>query len=100
LLANSYDPDRRDQVRDSLITLLKKFDPFDAVVLQALGNVTGEPSPNARDYVKQSTGRSEDEVLVSFSNLIDLGCLSANTSEYWKPHMAPRGRLLLAAVRN
>jgi hypothetical protein len=99
LLANAYDPGRRDLVRDSLISVLKKFDPFDAVVLQTLGGVTGEPAPNARDYVKGTTARSEDEVLVSFSNLIDFGCLQANPTEYWKPRMAPRGRLLLAAVR-
>jgi hypothetical protein len=100
LLANAYDPSRRDTVRGTLIALLKRFDPFDAVVLQILGEVSGEPSPNARDYVKAVTKRSDDEVMVSFANLTEFGCLSMpNTGEFHKPHMAPRGRLLLAAVR-
>jgi hypothetical protein len=100
LIANAHDPGRRDDVRASLIAVLKRFDPFDAVVLQTLGEVSGEPSPNARDYVKGLTRRSEDEVMVSFANLTEFGCLSTPSSnELWKPIMAPRGRLLLAAVR-
>jgi hypothetical protein len=99
LLANACDPARTDRVRASFIELLKKLDPFDAEVLQILGTVSGEPAPNPRDYVKAQTKRSEDEVMVSFENLINLGCLTQpNTGEMWKPLMAWRGRLLLAAV--
>jgi abortive infection alpha-like protein len=98
LLANACDPARTDRVRASFIELLKKLDPFDAQVLQILGTVSGEPAPNPRDYVKGLTKRSEDEVMVSFENLIELGCFSQRTSETWKPLMASRGRLLLAAV--
>jgi hypothetical protein len=100
LLANAHDPNRRDNVRASLIAVLKRFDPFDAVVLQILGEVIGDPAPNPRDFVKVTTGRSEDEVMVSFANLIEFGCFSLPSSnELWKPLMAARGRLLLAAVR-
>ena len=99
LLANACDPSRHDRVRVSLIDLLKKFDPFDAEVLHILGNVSGVPSPNARDYVIAQTKRSEDEVLLSFENLIEWGCLSKSTSnEIWKPMMSYRGRVLLSAV--
>jgi hypothetical protein len=99
LLANACDPARKDRVRASFIELLKKLDPFDAEVLHILGTVSGQPAPNPRDYVKAQTKRSEDEVMVSFENLIELGCLSQpNTGEAWKPLMASRGRLLLAAV--
>jgi hypothetical protein len=100
LLANVHDPNRRDHIRASLIAVLKRFDPFDAVALQILGDVSGDPAPNPRDFVKAATGRSEDEVMMSFANLIEFGCLSLpSSSELWKPLMAPRGRLLLAAVR-
>jgi hypothetical protein len=44
LLANAFDPARQDQVRLSFVELLKKLDPFDAVVLQVLGEVSGAPS--------------------------------------------------------
>lgn len=99
LLANACDPARKDRVRVSFIELLKKLDPFDADVLQILGAVPGVPAPNPRDYVIAQTKRSEDEVMVSFENLVELGCLSyPNTGERWKPHMASRGRLLLSAV--
>src|SRR5262249_23123844 len=75
LLANACDPARKDRVRASFIDLLKNLDPFDAEVLHILGTVPGQPSPNPRDYVIAKTRRSEDEVLVSFENLIELGCL-------------------------
>jgi hypothetical protein len=101
LLANACDPARKDRVRASFIELLKKLDPFDAQVLQILGTVSGAPAPNARDYVIAQTKRSEDDVMVSFENLIELGCFAKpNTGEIWKPLMAWRGRLLLSAVSN
>ena len=99
LLANACDPARTDRVRASFIELLKKLDPFDAHVLQILGAVSGAPAPNPRDYVIAQTKRSEDDVMVSFENLIELGCLAnPSTGEMWKPLMAWRGRLLLSAV--
>lgn len=97
LLANACDPARKDRVRQSFIELLKKFDPFDAVVLELLGAVSGAPQPNARDYVRTKTNQSENEVMVSLDNLVELGCL-ARTGEHWNPHITPRGRLLLDAV--
>ena len=99
LLANACDPNRSGRVRQSFIDLLRKFDPLDAVILQELGAVSGAPNPNARDFIRSKLKQSENEVMVSFDNLVDLGCLGRAT-EHWNPHITPRGRLLLDAVSN
>jgi hypothetical protein len=90
LLANACDPARTDRVRVSFIELLKKLDPFDAEVLQILGAVSGVPSPNPRDYVIAQSKRSEDEVMVSFENLIELGCLAKPNTMKCGSHSWPR----------
>jgi hypothetical protein len=74
------------------------MDPLDAVVLELIGTVSGAPAPNARDYVKARTSQSDNEVLVSFENLVQLGCL-ATASEAWNPNIRSRGKLLLEAVK-
>jgi hypothetical protein len=63
LLANAFDPSRTNAVRGSFIEILKKFDPMDARVFEAIAAQSGELSPNARDFVVGRLGNvSLDEV--------------------------------------
>ncbi|MGJ4933688.1 Abi-alpha family protein [Bradyrhizobium sp. HKCCYLRH3083] len=100
LLANAFDPNRTHLVRSSFIELLKKFDPMDAVVFEVMASQTGDLSPNARDFVVAKLGSrsSLEEVLVSFENLEQLGCISRMNRDAWNPIITNRGKLLYRAL--
>jgi hypothetical protein len=99
LLANAADPTRSHRVRDSFIAILKRFDPMDAQVFQVMG---GTPhnlvKPNARDFVVETLRSPMEEVLVSFENLQEMGCLSASGRDAWDPIVTNRGQLLYQAL--
>jgi Abortive infection alpha len=100
LLANAFDPRRTNTVRGSFVEILKKFDPMDAVIFEAMASVSGEMSPNARDFVvaKLAGKTSIDETLVSFENLQNLGCISTVNRDVWNPAITSRGKLLYRAL--
>jgi hypothetical protein len=80
---------------------LKKFDPMDARVFEAIAAQSGELSPNARDFVVGRLGNvSLDEVLVSFENLQSVGCVSCLNRDVWNPAITNRGKLLYKALAN
>jgi hypothetical protein len=70
LLANGMDPTRTKQVRLSIITAVKQFDPLDAVVLTRIAE-----SPSNLDRMIAAVGAPVDEILVSFLNLFKIGCI-------------------------
>jgi hypothetical protein len=101
LLAAAMDPQRRRAVRQNVIETLKQMEPLDAATLQAVyENAGAQWSPNGRDALAQRLRVQQDEVLVSFSNLGDLRCITfGNTMPQINPLMAPMGQLLMRATR-
>jgi hypothetical protein len=99
LLANAFDPARSLRVRASFIELAKRLDPYDAVILQKMGesSVGGLLKPNARDFLQASLKLPLNEIMVSFDNLQQLGLTSAQT-ERFNPFVTEKGALFLSAV--
>lgn len=98
LLAAAVDPKRTQLVRQSLISVLKQMDPLDALVLEKLWEMQGTAlTPNGRDFLASMLGYLPEDILVSFSNLKRLECISGAEVN---PVMAPLGRVLLRAVRD
>ncbi len=100
LLAAASDPNRKDLVRQSLITTLKQMDPLDALVLKAVFE-NGSPVwfPNGRDVLAEKLHKSQNEVHVSFNNLVKLQCISLPNLPDLNPSIAPLGSLLMRALR-
>ncbi len=100
LLAAAMDPARAAQVRLSLVDALKRMEPLDALVLEAVNkNPSGNWTPSGRDALKAALNVSQDEVLVSFDSLTKLECLTWPVSgPHINPIMAPLGKLLMQAV--
>jgi Abortive infection alpha len=99
LLANAYDPARSSRVRVSFIEIAKRLDPYDALVLQKMGeaSVRGALKPNSRDFLHASLQPPIPEIVVSFDSLKDLGLIFAR-AESFNPHVTDKGALFLAAV--
>ena len=97
LLANAYDPARSARVRISFIEVVKRLDPYDALILQTMGGAVGELKPNSRDFVQGALQLPLSEIMVSFDNLKNLGLIYA-AAESFNPHVTDKGTLFLAAV--
>jgi hypothetical protein len=100
LTVAAMDPNRRDLVRQSLITTVKQMDPVDVLVFQAIAaNPSASWTPSGRDYIKERLQRSQEEVLVSFDNLERLNCIRfAGSGPKINPILMPLGTLLMRAV--
>jgi hypothetical protein len=96
LLANACDPSRTGRVRTSFIVVLKKLDPLDARVLQAMSN-SGQLSPNARDFLQKALQVSNAEIMVSFENLTEVGLIFSSVEKF-NPHITDKGALLMRAL--
>ncbi|AMN42072.1 Abi-alpha family protein [Rhodoplanes sp. Z2-YC6860] len=101
LLAAATDPRRAHSVRKSFIEIVKQFDPFDALVLDALGSIG--TVPNAGVAIAQKLNRAGDEVIVSFINLERLGLVAcaphAASIDIGQVHIRVAGKELLRAVK-
>jgi hypothetical protein len=99
LLVNAYDPARSSRVRASFIEIGKRLDPYDALILQKMGEAStgGALKPNSRDFLHASLQLPIPEIMVSFDSLKDLGLLIAQ-AERFNPHLSDKGALFLAAV--
>ena len=102
LLAAAADPARKGRVRLEFATTLKQMDPLDAKVLETIyirfpqgfsGNTTG------RDVLSKELRVTQDEILVSFSNLERLGCVDFASPPKINPFASPYGKLLMEALR-
>jgi hypothetical protein len=101
LLAAAMDPKRQSFVRQSLVSTVRQTDPFDVLVFRAvIDNPSGNWSPNGRDYIKGMLDSSQEEVLVSFDNLVRLNCIKFGSVPNINPFVATLGRLLMMAVRD
>jgi hypothetical protein len=99
LLAAAMDPNRQSFVRQSLVSTVKQMDPFDVLILRAVyENPSGSWTPNGRDYMISRFKSSQEEVLVSFDNLVKLNCIGFVSAPNINPLMAPLGRLLMRSV--
>jgi hypothetical protein len=100
LTVAAMDPNRRDLVRQSLITTVKQMDPVDVLVFQVIAtNPSANWAPSGRDYIKERLQRSQEEVLVSFDNLERLNCIRfAGNGPKINPILVPLGTLLMKAV--
>ena len=74
LLAAAMDPARANSVRRSLIEVVSKLEPEDALILPLLmGGMATQPT--AREAVATRLGIDGNAVEMSFLHLIELGCL-------------------------
>lgn len=80
LIVTATDPKRAHLVRQSFIDTLKQFDPYDALVLRARGNIPGRTQGNMLQILAESTKLPQDEVMLSFLHLRDLKCLESKGS--------------------
>jgi len=99
LLANALDPARKDYVRNSFIDIIKRLEPLDALILQAVATLSGEVLPNVYYAVAMRFSRGEDEVRVSLENLTELR-LVGSPQAVMQTHiyLTPKGKMLLRAV--
>jgi hypothetical protein len=99
LLASAMDPARANQVRPSLIELLKNMDPLDATVLQWL---TAAPRPvshgDLAGQIELHLSVSRDEAFFSLEHLHELGCLDPPPDASPVPKVTAKARLLIRAV--
>ena len=75
IIAAAMDPKRSDRVRQSFIATVSRLDPLDALVLKNLYEVTGNLSPNPRDFLASRLQVSSREIDVSVINLEELKCV-------------------------
>jgi hypothetical protein len=77
LLANAMDPERSDTVRLEFISVLKEFNPLDALVLKSIEDLpTGPEEWKHAEELPSLLGFSIDEIEVSYQNLERLGCIN------------------------
>ncbi len=101
LLAAAMDPKRQKYVRQSLISTAAQMDPFDVLVFREVyANPSGNWTPNGRDFMVSKLQSSQEEVLVSFDNLVRLKCITFVSQPPINPIVAPLGRMLMNAVRD
>jgi Abortive infection alpha len=100
LLAAAMDPTRKGQVRLAFIPTLKKMDPLDARVLEAMVSrfPGGFPSGNGRQTLSGLLEVSQDEIVVSFENLKELNCIAVDSAKV-NGNVWPFGKLLMEAVQ-
>jgi Abortive infection alpha len=94
LLAAAADPTRARLVRLAFVDTVKNMDPLDVLVLQRLSTPTNPPANAVADMVS-TLGVTQDDVIVSCNNLMELGCVIGAPGA---PRLTPKGRLLLRAV--
>lgn len=103
LLAAAMDPNRRNAMRQSFVEAVKQMDPLDALVLAAIRDNRGQAwNSNGRDAIARKLNCSTDEVLVSFSHLAELDCISFmdSTGPRIQPYMKSLGTLLMNVVED
>ena len=102
LLAASLDPARATRYRREFIEIAKKLEPLDIVVLPLLAE-SSQLTPNRRAWVAGRTGRSDDEIVVSFRSLVALGLIDSpygpNGNHQLQPMLSSLGREFLFCVR-
>lgn len=99
LIAAAMDANRASRVRLSFIETVKRFDPLDALVLQALAENFGELSPTSRDFLASRLAQPQDEIMLSANNLALCNCVKwrANVVDNPTFYISDYGRALIRA---
>jgi hypothetical protein len=101
LWAAAMDPSRKGSVRRSLIDVVKKMEPVDAIVFDICAREArrkGRLGLTAQNFkIDFKIDFSQDEIIVSIGELGHLGLLSIEGSSV-VGYIGPLGRLLAAAV--
>jgi hypothetical protein len=98
LMAAVVDPDRSGFFRLKFIEIAKRMDPLDAPVLKRLGQYSHPVDHQHRTAIMSALGVTLDQVLVSISNLEELGLVATGTS--YTNTVLPLGREFLRAIDN
>jgi hypothetical protein len=99
LLAAAMDPARTNEVRPSLIELLKHLDPVDALVLKQLTSAPHSASQgDLADSLALHLKVSRDEAWFSLEHLHELGGLEQAPNSMPIPRVSAKARLLMRAV--
>jgi len=96
LLANAMDPNRSASVRLEFIDTLRQLNPLDALVLNELG-ATASMNPTSREFLVTRLGVTRDEIIVSSTHLVKLGCVEISTTDKANYGVLAYGKLLLRA---
>jgi hypothetical protein len=104
LIGNALDPNIDISIRQEFIEALRKFEPIDALVLEAtiaLGQSPNSQVHSAKVHGNFATGEfadvTLDQVLVSLLNLDRANCLVAHTEAGIEYMVSPLGRELVRA---
>jgi Abortive infection alpha len=102
LLAAAMDPNRSNLVTPTLIELLKRMDPLDALILEQLvASRDALPPVPGNDLAESLAKKLEvgrDEAFWSLEHLHELGCLAQSPNTFPRPGASAKGRLLIRAV--
>jgi hypothetical protein len=104
LLANAMDP-KRGKVRQLFIEAVKQFDPIDALTFQKLADHSNFDKP-ASAALGDMFKISQDEMEVSLSHLLKIGCIwnvgatPPSGMAAAKVDLSPFGRTLMQALRD
>jgi hypothetical protein len=100
LVAAAMDPERKNLVRGSVIEAVKRMDPLDAIVLERIESGSLGPA-NPANVLAQGLSVSQDEVVVSITNLQRLGLLMSphGPESFDRLTLTSLARLLRSAVR-
>jgi hypothetical protein len=100
LFAAAMDPARANLVRPAVIDLLKKMDPLDAVVLDAMNTPAVRNIPQG-DSAERLVGHLRVDRLDAFfslEHLFELGALNQSPNQMPIPNISSKGYLLIKAV--
>ncbi|MBT6045849.1 MAG: DUF4393 domain-containing protein [Candidatus Scalindua sp.] len=83
LIANGMDPERSSLIRQSIINVVKAFEPLDAVILQKVSEESQgcKSTIQINDYT-EPLGISIDEFELSIQNLVNLDCITHPNRAY------------------
>jgi len=80
LLANGMDPDRSQSVRISIISIVKSFDPLDAIILEKAFLSSKNGTYCDLVPIRSELKPTQDEFEISIQNLVRLGCCNRGTT--------------------
>ena len=109
LLAAAILPSTRNRVRARHVEILKRLEPFDALLLENFANIAAEPTVSNPDAFIETARKvllsvSKDEIHISFFALVELGLVDTGTDiakdmQRHAPILSAQGREFLFLVR-
>jgi hypothetical protein len=99
LVAAIADLKRRPNYRREFVAIAKRLEPLDTLVLPQL-QIDSSTNPSRLHWVTSRIGATDDQVLLSFRNLLNLGLTEEPDRLQWtdKPKLTPLGRQFLRTI--